>query len=234
MNRFFVENISHGNCELSETVSRQIAVVLRMRPGERIVLLDNKGYLAEAIISFVDKKRVIVDIKKPTEINNEPNLKITLYQSLPKADKMAGIIRRCTELGVSAVQPVETARSVARLSEGRLERWREIVREAAEQCGRGLIPAVAAPVGFDAALAGLTEDKLLVCAPGGQSLKNYPLTTNHYSLFIGPEGGFDDNEIKALAAKGAKIIGLGPRILRCETAGTAALAVLMAMGGEWA
>lgn len=220
---------------MPEAVSRQIATVLRMRPGEEIILLDNKGFQALVAIAAMEKKRVLVDVGEIKSAPDEPVLKITLYQSLPKADKMAGIIRRCVELGVSAVQPVETARSVARLSDGRLERWREIAREAAEQCGRGRVPIVEAPVGFSEALSGLpTESIALVCAPGGAPLSSLSIDSlKEYALFIGPEGGFEDGEIKALVAQGAQAVGLGPRILRCETAGPAALAVMMAQSGGW-
>ncbi len=157
---------------------------------------------------------------------------------LPKGDKMEWIIQKCVELGVTALVPVQTARCVVRLDERdaakKQARWQKIADEAAGQSGRGIRPQVSAPLPFRTALARLQTEPTLLCYEGGGK----PLGTlvspadTALSLVIGPEGGFDPAEVEAVRAAGGRIATLGPRILRCETAPIAALAVLMERSGN--
>ena len=247
MHRFFVD----GHCRVGAEIpllpeeARHAAQVLRLMPGEAVELLDGQGIFA-AVLAQVDKSqaRALVSAQLP---DREPRVRVTLFQGLAKGDKMEGIVRRCTELGVHAVQPLEMARCVQRLDAKRAaaqrERWQRIAREATKQCGRAWAPPVYPPVGLDdRSLAGRWAEQRLILAPWeeaeGGSLREAlagPAETGgslRIGLVIGPEGGIAEGEIARLHGLGAKIITLGPRILRTETAGMAGLAAIMALSGE--
>ena len=168
----------------------------------------------------------------------EPTLRVTLYMGLPKADKLELIIQKAVELGVTAVVPVMTARSIARVdgrdAEKKQTRWQRIAAEAAGQSGRGIIPTVEAPIHWREALPRLAAENTLLCYEGGgRPIGELVTPADHaLSLVVGPEGGFDPAEVAAVTAAGGRIATLGPRILRCETAPLAALAVLMERSGN--
>ena len=180
----------------------------------------------------------ILDIFDSIDFLSEPSLQVTLYQGVPKSDKMDWIIQKTVELGIARIVPVQTARSIARAdgdrSTKKQERWQRIAAEAAGQSGRGKIPAVSAPLSWVQMLAELEPAHTLVFYEGG----GQPLTTlvsrdsARLNMIVGPEGGFAPEEIEELVTRGVIPATLGKRILRCETAPVAALAAVMCLSGN--
>ena len=171
---------------------------------------------------------------------NEPDVKITLYQALPKGDKMDYIVQKCVELGISEIVPVISARCVSRPDEKSLRkkllRWQKIALEAAQQSRRGIIPKIGAALSFRQAVEKSKENELNIFfyELGGESvaqiLTDKPKTIG---FFIGSEGGFEEKEAQLAAEAGAKTATLGKRILRAETAPLAALSVIMYQTGNF-
>lgn len=240
MHRFFAEeqNIDKHNIRLVDGDVNHIKHVLRLRVGDCIQVSDGRQYLYECMIDSIDENEVLVSILRKQQAHTELTSKITLYQALPKGDKMEVIIQKAVELGVYEVVPVATKRCVVKLDERKAarktERWNTISESAAKQSGRGIVPEVRTPITYEDALTcaskydhilipyelteGMTETKhVLSEIQAGESI----------AIFIGPEGGFEHFEIDLAQAAGAKSISLGRRILRTETAGLAILSVLM-------
>ena len=189
------------------------------------------------MLETVTDRQVTVRITASRPSQAEPTLAVTLYQGLPKGDKMDWIVQKAVELGVTAVVPVATRRSVARLegkADKKQERWQRIAAEAAGQCGRGMLPSVERPLSWSQALSCLSGEPALVFYEGGGRPLRELVTpsTRRLSVFVGPEGGFDPEEIDAIRRQGGGVATLGPRILRCETAPLAALTLLMHLSGN--
>jgi len=240
MPRFFVDNpLAVGQtATLIGADARHLAGALRVTVGEPITLCDGAGTDYACTVTAVERESVFLSVDAATPSEAEPTLAVTLYMGLPKGDKMELIIQKAVELGVTAIVPVATARSIVRLDQKdgakKQQRWQKIAAEAAGQSGRGVIPAVEAPISWKQALARFeTENTLLCYEGGGQPIGRLasPADTA-LSLVVGPEGGFDPAEVEAVTAVGGKIATLGKRILRCETAPLAALAVLMERSGN--
>lgn len=237
MPRFFIDGTADGRAYIAGADALHIAKALRMRPGEALTLCDGKGTDFEGVLETVTDRQVTVRITVSRPSQAEPTLAVTLYQGLPKGDKMDWIVQKAVELGVTAVVPVATRRSVARLegkADKKQERWQRIAAEAAGQCGRGILPAVERPLSWSQALSRLSEEPALVFYEGGgQPLRELVTpSTRRLSVFVGPEGGFDPEEIDAIRRQGGGVATLGPRILRCETAPLAALTLLMHLSGN--
>jgi 16S rRNA (uracil1498-N3)-methyltransferase len=240
MHRFFFERnrLIDDAVTLSEEESRHAARVLRLKPGAEIVLLDGFCHVYSARVASVDAPCVTAHITG-TLPDNEPGMKITLYQGLPKADKMDWLAQKNTELGVHAIQPVlfsRCDRSIGKNSEGSVRRCRRIVREAAKQCGRGLVPTVAFPLPFEEALPMIGSHARAFAAWEGEAQQRiadfYRVGETDIAVVIGPEGGITPEEARRLASSGAHLVTLGKRILRAETAGIAALASILTLSGE--
>ena len=237
MPRFFIDGTADGRAYIAGADALHIAKALRMRPGEAMTLCDGKGTDFDGVLETVTDRQVTVRITASRPSQAEPTLAVTLYQGLPKGDKMDWIVQKAVELGVTAVVPVATRRSVARLegkADKKQERWQRIAAEAAGQCGRGILPAVERPLSWSQALSRLSEEPALVFYEGGgQPLRELVTpSTRRLSVFVGPEGGFDPEEIDAFRRQGGGVATLGPRILRCETAPLAALTLLMHLSGN--
>ncbi len=240
MPRFFID-LSPATGEavtLTGPDARHIAGALRMTVGEALTLCDGKGTDYACTLTAVDKETVTARVDSAAPTASEPSLAVTLYMGLPKGDKLELIIQKAVELGVTAIVPVVTARSIARVegkdAEKKRTRWQRIAAEAAGQSGRGIIPTVETPITFKQALPRLAAENTLLCYEGGgQPIGELvsPADTA-LSLVVGPEGGFDPAEVAAVTAGGGRIATLGPRILRCETAPLAALAVVMERSGN--
>ena len=237
MPRFFIDGAADGRAYIAGADALHIAKALRMRPGEALTLCDGKGTDFEGVLETVTDRQVTVRITASRPSQAEPTLAVTLYQGLPKGDKMDWIVQKAVELGVTAVVPVATRRSVARL-EGKADkkqgRWQRIAAEAAGQCGRGMLPSVERPLSWSQALSCLSGEPALVFYEGGGRPLRELVTpsTRRLSVFVGPEGGFDPEEIDAIRRQGGGVATLGPRILRCETAPLAALTLLMHLSGN--
>ncbi len=241
--RFFIPPncITPPGVTLPDDVARQIRTVLRMRPGDEIIALDNSGQEYRVALTHLDKHGVQGQIIAQQAAPGEPRLRLTLYQGTLKAQKFEWVLQKGTELGVSRFVPTVCRRSVVK-EMGALAkkqpRWAQIIREAAEQSGRGKLPELAGAMPFEAALAEARRAGLALLpweSAGGGSLAAALAGTvpAAVALFIGPEGGFTPEEAAAAKAAGAQIVSLGPRILRAETAGLAACAAIMHHLGEW-
>lgn len=233
MNRFFTTDIAGGRASIRGEDVKHIARVLRLGAGGRVVLCDGAGTEYDGVIESLAPDEVRLSVSSARPCPAEPRCRVTLFQALPKAGKLETIVQKCVELGVDTVVPVLASRCVAvpaRDFSARLQRLRRVAEEAAKQSRRGVIPQVEAvrPLaslaldGFDAALLAYecereTTLKAALRAHG-------PGTLRRVALIVGPEGGFEPEEAALLAARGARAVTLGPRILRTETAGMAMLA----------
>ena len=240
MPRFFMETpLSVGDTyTVTGGDARHITGALRMTVGETVTLCDGKGQDYACTLTAVERDTVTVAVDAVIPNTSEPTLAVTLYMGLPKADKLEWIIQKAVELGVVTVVPVVTARSIARVdgkdAEKKRARWQKIAAEAAGQSGRGIIPTVEAPITFKQALPRLAAENTLLCYEGGGQPIGRLVSREdtRLSLVVGPEGGFDPAEVAAVTAAGGRVATLGPRILRCETAPIAALAVAMERSGN--
>lgn len=245
MHRFYVERPAAAGeaAVLSPEESAHAARVLRLRPGEEIVLLDGQALWSarlEVVNDRACEARVLETLPSP-----EPCARVTLIQGLPKADKLEWIAQKATELGAWALWPVEMARCVARGGkDSRRERLSRIALEAAKQSGRAHVPQIETARSFRQALEALKSDPpdLLLTAweeehalPMSRAVAGFVAERGlpgRVAIVIGPEGGIAPEEWEALRALGAVSVTLGPRILRTETAGLCALSVLWAALGE--
>lgn len=240
MHHFFVnpEAVGQETVTITGTDVNHIKNVLRMKPGEEVLLSDGQGHDFCCEIERLTEQEILAKIKDKTFEGTELPCEFYLFQGLPKADKMELIIQKAVELGVTEVIPVQTKRAVVKLDkkkeEKKLERWQAISESAAKQSRRGIIPRVNHVMTFSEALeyAGkfdiniipyenfkdMTETKD-VLAKIGPNMK--------VGIFIGPEGGFEESEIELAVQRKVSRVTLGRRILRTETAGIALLSVLM-------
>lgn len=240
MHKFFVskDKIHGNNCTIEGEDVKHIYKVLRLIEGDKISINDGEGneYLGE--IKEVSKKEVIVELLEKMELNNESNLKVHLYQGMPKSTKMDLIVQKCTELGISGVTPIITERVVVKseISEFRkVDRWNRIALEACKQSKRSLIPTINTPIEYEELLSTLKNFDLVIVPYENQEGQGIRYVANEVrnreiksvAIIIGPEGGFEEREIQEFKQLGAFVVTLGPRILRTETAGLVALSLLM-------
>lgn len=245
MHRFFVDTSCIDNDTITITGDdvQHISRVLRLKCDDLLEICDTCGtdYLCK--IASVTKDTVISDIIKKIPTCTESNLNITLYQGIPKGDKLEYIIQKSVELGVNRIAPVAMKRTVVKLKNASLktERQQKIALEAAKQSKRGIIPKISCPVSFEDMLKEIknSADALNILAYENEMQNNIKdiLTNNreikNINIIIGPEGGFDDDEINAAKEADINIITLGPRILRCETAPIAVISAVMYEIGDW-
>ena len=230
---------------LDEKASTHIRV-LRLDEADEIAIFDGAGGEFTASILTIGKREVRVRLRTHLLVERESSLQITLVQALATGDKMDWIIQKATELGVAAVQPIQTQRATAKLNAERAEKraahWQGVAIAACEQCGRNRVPMVLPLMEFSDWIVRRSDDtreRGLLLDPAASA----PLTTrtdNHISpispitLMIGPEGGFAPDEITAAIRHGIETVRFGPRVLRTETAGIAAIAALQAQFGDLA
>ncbi len=226
---------------LPEAVVRHVQV-LRLATGDAITLFDGRGGSHAATLSELGKRHALAHVGDHDPAETEPPFRITLAQGLAGGDKMDWLIEKAVELGVAAIQPLQAARSVVRLSGERAQKrqahWQALVEAACEQCGRNRLPAVAPVANLDTWLRAPGEGARLLVSPRAvQSLPAYAtanretLLAGGVTLLIGPEGGLAPEEEEAALHAGFTAVSLGPRILRTETAGLACLATLNALLG---
>lgn len=245
MNRFFIpQHWIKGNVvRLEGRYAHQMGHVLRLGPGDSMIVLDNTGHEYDVEMTAIENDYVIGQIKNQRVCKTEPRSQVTLFQSLLKRDKFEWVLQKCTEVGVAEIVPVITRRSLIRtthLKPEKQERWQTIIREAAEQCTRGRMPVLAAPINFSTSLERVNHYHLgLIAAPkvDCSSLATVVKTVldanpPRVGLWIGPEGGFDPSEIEEAVGAGAVCVGLGKRILRTETAAVVTCALTLHELGE--
>lgn len=224
---------------LTGSDANHIKNVLRLSKGEEVTVCDGVCSDYICVIENTDKDILLkINVSYPAE--TEPPVHITLFQGLPKSDKLEYIIQKCVELGVSEIVPVQTKRSVVKIKDSskKQERWQKISDEACKQCKRGILPKVHSPVLFKDMFEFIKEDSLSLCAYENEkenSLKTILTSSSSKSIniFIGPEGGIDEEEISILQKHNFNIITLGPRILRTETAPLALVSAIMYELGDW-
>ena len=215
-----------------------VARVLRLREGAPLSVFDGAGTEFHAEIVRVAGDAVAVRVGEETAGTAESPLRITLVQGVSRSERMDWTLQKATELGVAAIAPVLTARSVVRLDDRQAPRkqshWQGIVVGACEQCGRAKVPAVSAPTTLRDYFANVRKDGLrLVLSPSAPgSLTGLTSLPNKVELLIGPEGGLDDEELAGARKAGFMPVRLGPRVLRTETAAVVALSVLQALWGD--
>lgn len=227
LHRFFVESaeMAGDGFPLPAAIERQVRAVLRLRDGDRLVLLPNDG--SEAICRL-EGGACAVEERRPAA--GEPHHRLTIIQAMLKGDALEQVVQHGTEVGVATFQLVVTDRTIVReLPPRRLERLRTIAREAAEQSERGRIPEVMAPVPLSEMLA--PGSVLLFERNDGERLGQLEPPA---SIVIGPEGGFAAEEVRAAVDAGVMVAGLGPRILRSETVAAVAAAMILSRTGDFA
>jgi len=244
MTRIFLppEELKSDKIAIKGDNARHLSLVLRIQPGEQVVIFDGQGYKYECTVIYAHKKEVIAVIDAKTACSVESPVSIILAQGLPKADKMDLIIQKSTELGVRSIVPLVTEHSQVRYAE-KVERWRKIALSASQQSGRDRIPDIYELIDFEKFIAGEFsllekghEGKLplqgLIFSEGEndrnlkQVLYEIKNATHRILLLIGPEGGFSKEEVTAAIDNGFVEVSLGPRILRTETAALAALSMI--------
>lgn len=227
MNRFFVapDALAGDRFPLPDEIAHQVTRVLRLRDGERIVLLAGDGLEA---VCRLDAGGCVVEERRPA--GGEPVHRLNVVQALLKGDGLDEVVQRGTEVGVAAFRLIVTERCIARdLSLRKLERLRAIARESAEQSERGIVPRVEAPVPLRAAFA--PGSVLLYERHRGARLGALDPPP---SVLIGPEGGFTPGEVAAAEEAGVTLAGLGPRVLRSQTVAVAVAAVILSRTGDFA
>lgn len=239
MPRFFIDRVPEEKAVITGDDARHIARSLRMQPGESLILCDSIGTDYNCEIEHVSDNEVSLRVLSFCKTVAEPGLQVTVYQGLPKADKMDSIVQKTVEAGAFRIVPVMTARCVSRPDEKsaakKTVRWQKIAEEAAKQSGRGVIPQVAALAGFKEAVreAAQNGEVILFFEGGGQSISELVgRETGNLSIFIGPEGGFEQAEVDWVLQNGGRVGTLGARILRAETAPIVALAAIMLASGN--
>lgn len=233
MPRFFCTNITGDTVIIEGNDAKHISYSLRIKKGEEIIICDTKGTDYKCIAESFGEK-VICKVVEKYECNTEPDINVTLYQSMPKQNKMEMIIQKSVELGVTKIVPVISNRCISRPDRKsmskKLERFSKISYEAAKQSGRGIIPKIGDVMPYkDAVEFSCNDDLSLICYEGGgENLRSIDYTTRkNISIFVGGEGGYDKEEVNFATQKGLICVSLGSRILRCETAPLAALSILM-------
>lgn len=236
MPRYFVDknNITETEILVTGEDVKHIATVLRGRIGDKLEVCDGDGFDYSCVITDIDKSQIKLQPLDKTPSGSEPRTKVTLFQGLPKSDKMELIIQKCVELGIDKIVPVATEHAVVKLDKKdgakKVERWQKIALSAAKQSGRGKIPEIGEVVSFKSALE-MCQGQAIIAYENEKdndlkkALENFK--SEKISFFIGPEGGFSQEEVSQAISKGVKPITLGQRILRTETAAMALTAILL-------
>ncbi|TKJ94309.1 16S rRNA (uracil(1498)-N(3))-methyltransferase [Paenibacillus sp. CFBP13512] len=256
MQRYFVpaDQFDEQEVRITGEDARHISRVMRSRVGDQVIACNGQSLDVLVEITELAEGVVTASIVETLEQHGEPNLFVTIAQSLPKADKMESVIQKCTEIGASSFLPFLSERTVVQYDERkevkRIQRWSKIAKEAAEQSHRSRVPLVESPVSWKQLLKQFADyDLICFCyeKENGHQLRDVvqpfvqSLTADHHHasnqvtrvmIVVGPEGGFSEQEVAAAEANGAVATGLGRRILRTETAAMTALACIMYETGE--
>ena len=243
MHRFYHSNPLDLNqiIILDEFASHHALRVMRVKVDDFLILFNGDGFEYRGRVSDINKKTINIEILSKEKNNNESPININLFQSISSNEKMDMVIQKATELGVSSIQPIFTSRSTVKLSLDRIKKrlihWRQVSISACGQSGRSKIPTIKSPIGFDRFVEGITTNSLnlLLHPDNSKESSNLP---NKYSgdinIFIGPEGGFSQDEVLLLKKQNCINIQLGSRILRTETAPLAIIAILQYKYGDFA
>lgn len=235
--RFHLPGAAPGaRLELPDHAAHHARDVLRLRPGAAVRVFDGRGAEFEAVVETLHRRQAVLHLAHAIEARPEPPVRLVLAVSALRGDRMEWVIQKATELGVAGVRPLITARTdtAARpaLAGARQERWDRVASGAAEQCGRAVVPEVAATCRLAELLAEAFDGRRLIfCESGGAPLRSLARAPAAQVL-IGPPGGWEPEEIEQATRAGFERLALGPRILRTETAAVAAVAALQALWGD--
>ncbi len=245
---YFPGDMGKGEiCKLGEEKLRYVKSVLRMKKGDHLILFDGTGCEYETLIKDFLADGITVEVLKKDSIPAK-DLKITLYQALPKANKMDFIVQKATELGADRIVPFQSARSIPRLSvdkaQFKISRWRNIATEAARQCGRADIPEVEGILSYEEVIAGSEREHLKIIFWEEESVRGIKQVLRDVkydgvkgiSVIIGPEGGFSREEVDSAVEERFISVSLGRNILKVETAALTILSIIQyekgIFGGE--
>ncbi len=229
VHRIYLPGLEAGERLLLGAEAHHLARVLRVRPGQQIRAFDGEGLEANGQVLEVGDGSLTLRLEAPEASLVEPALKVTVAVGLLKGDKLADVIRQCTELGASRFQPFTSRYAdVREMPARKLDRLQRVATEAAKQSGRALVPEVLEPVPVAQLGQALAGAQVLVADPGaGGTLAGVAASAGSLALVTGPEGGFAEAELEDFAAQGFTQVRLGQRILRAETAPVAMLAALL-------
>jgi len=237
--RFHVPEAAPGaRVRLPEHSAHHAREVLRLRSGAEVRVFDGEGVEYEATLDRVTREAVEVRLGSPVVPRSESPLRLVLALSPLKGDRMELVIQKATELGVSELWPVVTARTDAAarpaLRGSRSERWEKVASGAAEQCGRAVVPRVLPTLTLDGLLAEPFEGERLVLLEtlGQRPLATIPKPSRAALVLVGPAGGWEASEVARVTAAGFHAVGLGPRVLRSETAAVAAVVMAQTLWGD--
>lgn len=225
---------------LPAQAGEHVVRVLRLAVGDPLILFNGDGCDYPAVIVALGKREVVVRVTARQPVSNESPLALTLAQGVARGEKMDLIVQKATELGVARIVPLLTERSEVKLdavrAEKRLAHWRAVAASACEQSGRARLPQISAAIALPAWLEGLPDDaglRLALLPEAARAPRELCFDAAGGLLVVGPEGGLGERDVRALGAVGFQGLRLGPRILRTETAGLAALAALQAWHGDF-
>ena len=240
MDRFFTPksniNLEQSTCIIEGEDVKHISRVLRCKENDKIEVcdMDNNEYICE--IREINKDNILLDIIEKVDIKRESDLKVKLYQGMPKGTKMELILQKLTEIGVDEIILVQAKRSVTKIDnkkeDKKMERWERIIYEAAKQSKRSKIPTLRGVLSFNEALRDMENNDLNICPYENErtiSIKEAlkDSSVNTVGIFVGPEGGFEEEEIDKIQNIDGKVVSLGPRILRTETASVVASSIVL-------
>ena len=240
MDRFFTPksniNLEQNTCIIEGEDVKHISRVLRCKENDKLEVcdMDNNEYICE--IREINKDNILLDIIEKVNIKRESSLKVKLYQGMPKGTKMELILQKLTEIGVDEIVLVQTKRSVTKIDnkkeDKKIERWERIIYEAAKQSKRGQIPTLRGVLSFKEALKDMENNDLNLCPYENErtiSIKEClkDVNASTIGIFVGPEGGFEEDEIEKIQDMDGKVVSLGPRILRTETASVVASSIVL-------
>ena len=224
---------------LPDQAGEHLARVLRLERGHPLILFNGDGREYDATLGSLARHAVSAEVVGARAVDRESPLPLTLAQGIARGEKMDWILQKATELGVARIVPIVTERTEVKLDEERAERrllhWTSVIAGACEQSGRARLPIIEAPLRLERWLGTLVEhnDLRLALVPGGDTtLRTLPSMAHGAIVCVGPEGGLSDHDAAMLRGSGFLSLRLGPRILRTETAGIAALAALQALHGD--
>ncbi len=226
MANFYIDksDITENKAVITGEEAQHISRVLRMKKGDSVTLCDGEGMFYEATLSEFSEKSVTAEITSSRKAETEPEVKLTIFQGVPKNPKLETIVQKLTEIGAVKIVPVDTKRAVAKLDKAaKIDRLRKIAREAAKQSKRGIVPEVTDSMSFKEAVKEAGKAELSIIAYEEEvetSLKKALSGKNPktVSVMIGPEGGFEREEVELAKENGLISVTLGKRILRTETA----------------
>jgi len=223
---------------LEARASHYLGRVLRIGPGDVIVLFNGDGHDYASELARFGKNEAILSVNSRLPAARESGLDITVVQAISRGERMDQTLQKCTELGAKCFQPLQSERVEVRLKADKLvkrrEHWQGVVVSACEQSGRAVVPEVLMPLDFHEWLGAGPGGSRLVLAPGAETPLSGIEISGPVQIVVGPEGGFSELEMNQMALNGLRAVSLGPRVLRTETAAPAAVAVLQALAGDFA